>query len=161
MYCLACKHEHSSGQNCSDECRCPSSGRIPWIIFHLVDGKEHVAWLQRALIPGDFRPGTPPLPNYVVYPDGYSPHPEETPKCTTCGVVPEVKDLEPEERSTGGRGHLDRFRDTRRPDWKPWVEAGRTKAHTCYVCNTQGPLAQKEPILLCIRCEENLRRGGE
>ncbi len=138
-----------------------SPGRYGWLVLHRVDGREHPAWYQRALLPGDFRPGSRPLPNYVLTLTGESPDPSETPTCGTCGLEPRVEDLEIVERTSGRRDFLLPFRDVRHPAHISWDRAGKTLPQTCYVCNCFGKLSQVGYILLCEACEENLRRGGE
>ena len=67
----------------------PSEALWPWLILH----REHVAWYQRALLLGDFRPGCRPRAEYVRLPDGTLPDPAEIPRCATCGEEPRVEDL--------------------------------------------------------------------
>ena len=136
----------------------PSTGSYPWLILH---GK-HDAWYQRALLRGDFAPGTEPLPNYVLALDGTRPDPSETPCCGTCGKVPKVEDLTPVERETKRQNFLDVFRNRHHPDWRPWSKAGRTKPDSCYVCNSLDEvLSISGYIKLCAHCEGHLQRGGE
>lgn len=144
-----------------------SNNSYPWVIVHKVAGAEHIAWFQRALLPGDFAPrgkarggtGTGyPLPNYVMYGDGRSPDPDEqTPRCQGCGVHPKNDDLTPVERATGTRNFLVPFRTGR----VSWTKAAVTDPHTCYVCNHPLPLAYDGVIKLCEQCEENLAKGGQ
>ena len=137
----------------------PSAGDYPWLILH----KGHPAWYQRALMAGDFSPGTQPQPNYVLTLEGTQPEPYAVPICGTCGVEPKVEQLEPLERETGRRDWLDRFRlSPTHPDHVPWNRGGRTDPRTCYVCNTPRERISRRGayVLICDRCEEHLARGG-
>jgi hypothetical protein len=141
----------------------PSVGSCPWAILHRApDGSMHLAWYQRAMIVGDFNPAKKPLPNYVTYPDGTSPGPDDTPVCTACQVAPANADLDPVDRATGQYGFLEMYRDQRRPDWRPWRMAPVTDPNTCYVCNFKmKPGDYDGRIKLCSTCADNLARGGE
>jgi hypothetical protein len=119
----------------------------PWTILH----KGHLAWNQRSLLPGDFRPGYPPKSWYIVWADGRASDPYETPHCVTCGEVPDVNDLEPVETSTALMGFLDIYRRGIRPWPRP------TREDTCWWCNSPAPLTNDHPPL-CAQCAEHLKR---
>jgi hypothetical protein len=108
-----------------------------WAIEH----EGHLAWYQRALMRGDFAPGSKPLPNYVLQLDGTLPDPEKPPKCGTCGKVPSVQELVPVDRHTGTRSVLTPFR-LGLAEWPP-----PTDPETCYVCNCPEYVADGEVTL--------------
>lgn len=120
-----------------------------WTILH----NGHFAWYQRALVSGDFKPGKTPRSEYIVDEDGREADFAATPKCTTCGEVPKVEDLEPVERVTQQRGYLDPYRSGREP-WR----AG-TNDNTCFRCNNPAQLAVENPPL-CKQCEAYLRENS-
>jgi len=100
-----------------------------WLIKH----NGHPAWYQRALVAGDFAPGSPLLVNYVLGLDEELPDPDVPLTCGTCGLVPDVNDLDAEERVTGEGGFLEAFR-------KPGMRwpSQKTDPETCWHCNRKG-----------------------
>jgi hypothetical protein len=105
----------------------PDLAEWPWEIRH----GGHVAWYQRALMPGDFAPGQKPVSNYVVQVDGELPEPHKPLKCGVCGKVPKVQDLTPVDRMTGNDHFLREFRVSREK-WPP-----PTDPETCWNCNVR------------------------
>lgn len=118
-----------------------------WSIVHMV-GRPHEAWRQRALLPGEFKPGRAPSARFIVWPDGRPGHPDETPRCLGCDEVPRVQDLEPVEIATNKRGYLAVYRRNER-DWP------EVRTDTCWWCNVEG--ASGSPPL-CSRCVEFLKK---
>ena len=116
----------------------------PWEIEH--DG--HHAWFQRALLVGDFAPGRVPSPRFVGYPNGHA-HPDVPPTCSTCGAVPETRDLVAVEIETDDSFFLAAFRE----GLKKWPKP--TDPNTCWWCNSPRVDAETSPPL-CVQCRDHL-----
>lgn len=113
-----------------------------WQIEH----NGHLAWYQRALISGDFKPGLTPQATYIVDADGRYVDPATTPTCATCGEVPDVDDLDAVERVTGRRDFLDGYRS----GLDPWPAP--TDPAKCRLCNC-GPAGDAG---LCPTCAAHI-----
>lgn len=122
----------------SDECW--------WVILH----NGHLAWYQRGMMAGDFKPGLQPRSEYIVDAAGRCADPASVPRCVTCDQVPNVDDLEPVERKTGHRGFLVGFRQKLRPWPRPTSDA------TCWYCNCPGELVA-DGSGLCAGCSKHLQ----
>ena len=99
-----------------------------WTVKH----HGHLAWYQRALVPGDFAPGLRPVADYVVEDDdGKAAAWYAEPVCRTCKkVAPRTEELDV--LDDAGRRPLARFR-TGAARWpKP------TAPGSCIWCQTPG-----------------------
>lgn len=122
---------------------------FPWLVLH----RGHPAWLQRAAVPGDFRPDLPPRWEYVADFEGRAADAGAgSPRCGGCGEVPANEDLVLVERQTGLAGFLEPFRRGLRP-WPP-----PTSETTCAWCNVPGPTLPGF-VRLCLGCSVALSRG--
>lgn len=129
----------------------PSIYDAPWRVLH----EGHLAWYQRAALVGDFAPGRPPRPEYVIYSDDRCADPGgEPPVCEGCGQVPKTDDLLLVERLTGACDFLEPFRRGRFP-WPPG-----TDPKTCAWCNVAGLKLRPGYVRLCDGCAETLASGG-
>ena len=130
----------------------PEAGTWWWAVEH----EGHPAFYLRALLAGDFAPERAPAPRHAATLDGVQHREGVVVTCGTCGQAPEVKDLEPVERSTGDRGFLTAFR-TGRLRWpRP------TDPATCWLCGdrTQKTEAAETPggrARTCARCAPHLK----
>lgn len=152
----------------------PNPGIWWWGVQH----KGHAAWFQRAVMAGDFGPGRLPLPRHVLTLDAVRLEENEKPRCGTCGEVPDSRDLEPVERSTGLGGWLRIYRAA----LKPWPKP--TDPKRCWECchrdlpvtdqvvihkhhqfgRTKRQPTEDEAALtvgVCASCAAHLTRGGE
>jgi hypothetical protein len=130
--------------NMQDEC--------PWLVLHRVGDEEHGAWLQRAFLIGDFRPGLEASSYYCVGQEtGTAFNPLEPPVCEGCGKIPDVNDLNVREIATGKEDFLLGFR-TGMHKWP-----AETNPKTCWWCNSPSAIVDS-PLPVCRQCEDHLRR---
>ena len=129
------------------------AAECPWEVRHRTEEGEHIAWLQRCLLVGDFAPGKKASSFYVVDPEtGFPADPREDPICFTCGKTPPVESLIAVEIKTKRREFLEVFRSGRFR-WPP-----ATDEKTCWWCNSPDAVILNTDIPICKQCTEHLRR---
>ncbi len=133
----------------------PDRGTWWWAVEH----RGHPAFYLRTLMPGDFAPGRLPASRHVLQLDGTRAAQDRSATCGSCGELPAAADLEPIERATGDRGHLQPRRDGR----APWPRA--TDPASCWLCCAPPRFVTRDAevdgvaVRVCAGCGAHLDEG--